>query len=58
MCSDDTLDNVIEEQYVLAKHCHINMSDTNVIPDFERKIIMGKLMRDVRKEQEELRKNK
>ena len=58
MCSDDTLDGVIEEQYVLAKHCNVPVTDTNIIPDFERKMIMGKLLRDVRKEQEELKKRK
>ena len=58
MCSDDTIDNIVEEQYALAKHCNINILDSNIIPDFERKMIIGKLLRDVRKEKEEMNKGK
>lgn len=56
--NDCSLDNIIEEQYILARRCSIGYTDSNEMPDFERKMIFGKLARDLKEEAEELKKKR
>lgn len=53
---DTSIDNILEEQYILAKKSHISFSDTEYMPDFERQIVFGKLARDLKAEAEEYKK--
>lgn len=49
-CSDETLENIIECQYQLVRHANLDIISSNNMPDFERIMIIGMLIRDVREE--------
>jgi hypothetical protein len=51
-CSGASLNGITEEQFYLAKLAGISMIDSNNIPDFERVMLVGMLMRDLKKERE------
>ena len=42
----------MREQYYLAKLANIPLSDSNLIPDWERVMMLSFLMSDIKKEQE------
>jgi len=50
--SGANLNTILEEQYYLAKMANISLLDSNLIPDWERTIMVNFLMRDIKKEQE------
>lgn len=43
---------MIQEQYFLARGANISTSDSNIMPDFERKMIVGMLSKDLKEEAE------
>lgn len=45
--SDANLQRIIEEQYFLASKGGMTVLDTNNIPDFEREMFIGFLMKDL-----------
>lgn len=49
---DESLTNIVEEQYYLAKKVNISWMDSSMMPEFERKMLIGLLMRDLKKEEE------
>lgn len=50
--SDTSFENIVEQQYYLAKKCNVSFMDTNNMPDFEREMMVGMLGRDLKKESE------
>lgn len=50
----NSLQAIIEQQYVLAKKCNISISDSNIMADFEREIFVNLLMRDIEEERKAL----
>jgi len=42
----------LREQYYLAKHANIPLSDSNLIPEWERMMLMSYLASDMKKEKE------
>lgn len=46
---------IIESQYYLAKKANISYQDTNALPDWERDVLVGFLMRDLKKEAEQIK---
>jgi hypothetical protein len=42
--------NILEQQYVLAKKCNMSIVDTNLLPDFEREIYINLLIKDIEEE--------
>lgn len=51
LCSDCTLESILTEQYVLARRANISIMDSNMMPDFERVVILGLLSKDMKEEQ-------
>lgn len=52
MCSDVSIDSILDDQYVLARFCNIGFLDSNIMPEFERKALVAKLIRDKKRESE------
>jgi hypothetical protein len=50
------MENVIEQQYILAKKANISVFDSGNLTDFERDIYYNLIVRDARKEEKELEK--
>jgi hypothetical protein len=50
--------NILEQQYVLAKKCNMSIVETNLIPDFEREIYINMLLKDIEEERKHTKKNK
>lgn len=50
LCSDCSIQSILEEQYFLAKKAGISFSESTMMPDFERKMILAMLKRDMQKE--------
>lgn len=50
LCNDCSLDSVIKEQYFLARRANISFQDSNQMPDFERKLVVGMLIKDLKEE--------
>jgi hypothetical protein len=46
------LQSILEEQYFLAKRAGITFSESTMMPDFERQMILAMLKRDCKKEAE------
>lgn len=53
--SDARLPTILEEQFYLASKAGISITDSNNIPDFEREIFVGHLMKDIKDRQEALK---
>jgi hypothetical protein len=53
-CSDISLDAIILEQYHLSKGAGISISESNEISEFEREAYINLLIKDIRKEAENL----
>lgn len=47
-----TLENIVEEQYYLAKRAGISILESSLLPDFEREAYINLVLRDLKKEQE------
>lgn len=52
LCSDCDIESIIQEQYFLARGANITITDSNRMPDFERKLIVGMLSKDLKEEAE------
>jgi hypothetical protein len=52
LCSDCSLESIISEQYFLARKANISFMDSNMMPDFERTMVVGLLTRDLKIEEE------
>jgi hypothetical protein len=50
--------NILEQQYVLAKKCNMSIVETNLIPDFEREIYINMLLKDIEEERKAYEKAK
>lgn len=48
--------SILEQQYILAKKCNISISDSNLLPDFEREIYISILIKDMEEEKKALDK--
>ena len=48
--------NILREQYFLAKHVNISLSDSECLPDFEREAYINFVQYDIRKKKEHLKK--
>lgn len=48
--------DIIEQQYVLAKKCNMPISETNMMADFEREIYINILIKDLEEEKKALEK--
>jgi len=46
------LDSILHEQYFLARGANITIEDSNKMPEFERKMIVGMLSKDLAEEAE------
>jgi len=46
----------LKEQYFLARGANITISDSNAMPEFERKMIVGMLSKDMKEESEAYKK--
>lgn len=53
LCNDCSFSSVVEEQYFLARKAKISWVDTNCMPDFERRLVLGFLKRDLKAEAEQ-----
>lgn len=47
--------NILREQYYLAKHANIPVSDSEQLPDFEREAHINFIQYDIRKRKEQLK---
>jgi hypothetical protein len=45
------LESILNEQYFLARGANISIQDSNKMPDFERKMFVGMLSKDIKEEQ-------
>lgn len=54
MC-ETTMLNIIREQYHLAKHANISVSDSELLPDFEREAHINFIQYDIRKRNEQIK---
>lgn len=52
LVNDCSLDSILKEQYFLARNANISMLDSNLMPDFERKMLVGMLSKDLKEEAE------
>lgn len=52
LVNDCSLDSILKEQYFLARNANISMLDSNVMPEFERKMLVGMLSKDLKEEAE------
>ena len=52
-----SLQDIIEQQYALAKKCNMGIIETNMLPDFERQIYVNLLLRDLEEERKSLGNN-
>lgn len=52
LCSGCSIESIVEEQYFLARKANIGYNDSNKMPDFERTMTVGMLIRDLKKEEE------
>jgi len=50
LCNDCDLESILKEQYFLARGSNITITDSNLMPEFERKIIFGMLLKDLKEE--------
>lgn len=48
--------DLLEQQYVLAKKCNMPVSETNAMADFEREIYVNILIRDMEEEKKAIEK--
>jgi hypothetical protein len=48
------LQNILEQQYVLAKKCGISITESNMMANFEMEIYVQMLMNDIQREQDAL----
>jgi hypothetical protein len=46
------LESILQEQYFLARGANISIQDSNNMPEFERKMIVGMLSKDLKEEAE------
>ena len=51
LCSDCTLDSLIQEQFFLARRANINFAESQEMADFERVILVGMLSKDLKEEE-------
>lgn len=56
MWCDSGFKSVVEEQYYISKHTSNSWSDTNIMPDFERNILVGILLEDIQREIDSIKK--
>jgi hypothetical protein len=54
VCSDVSHDNILNDQYILSRYCNIGFMDSNLMPEFERKFMVAKLLKDKKKELDKL----
>lgn len=47
----------MEEQFYLSKDCNISITETNELPDFERKLFSAFLIRHKREKNKQLKKS-
>lgn len=50
-----SLQNVIEEQYILARKINISPDVSNLMPDFERTIFVNLLIKELEEEEKKLK---
>ena len=43
---------IIREQYLLARKANITFFDSNLMPDFERQMVVGMLTKDLKEEED------
>jgi len=48
------MQSIIEEQYALAKHCGISISESSFLSDWERTAYVNLMIRDFKSEESEL----
>jgi hypothetical protein len=51
MTTGASIPYLVESQYYLAKKANISIMDSNNMPDWEREVMIGFLMRDLKKEE-------
>lgn len=52
-----SLQNVIEEQYILARKLNISPDVSNLIPNFERSIYIRLLIKELEEEEKAIKKS-
>jgi len=50
----NSLKNIIEEQYYLSKKANISITDSTLMPDWEREIYSILLLADIKEETEQI----
>ena len=53
--SDARLQTILEEQFYLASKAGISIFDSNSIPDFEREMFIGYLMKSIKERQDAIK---
>lgn len=53
LVSGASIPYLVECQYYMAKKANISILDSNNMPDWEREVMIGFLMRDLKKEAEQ-----
>jgi len=49
------LQNIIEEQYILARKINISPDVSNLMPDFERTIYISLLIKELQEEEKQIK---
>lgn len=53
--ADTTLQDLVKEQYHLAKKANISLLESSLIPDFEREAYTNMLVKELREEAENMK---
>ena len=53
-CSGTSLDNIVSEQFQLAKRSNISIIESTMMSEFEREAYVNLLVKDIRREQKSI----
>jgi len=50
------MESILQEQYLLARKCHISPNESNLMPDFERQIFISLIIKEIEEEKKSMNK--
>ena len=53
-CDDCSLADILRQQFQLSRKANINISETEMMADFEREVYINLLLEDLKREKEQL----
>jgi hypothetical protein len=53
-CSGTSLENIVSEQFQLAKRSNISITESTMMSEFEREAYVNLLIKEIRREQESI----